>query len=422
MFVFNFHGLDMSSEQTISVEEACELVVDCPHSTPVWTESGVTVLRNENIRNGRLDLSKQSFTDEEHFRGRIRRAEPQSGDIVITREAPMGEVCMIPDGLRCCLGQRQVLLRPSKHYFGRFMLYALQAPFAQHQISWNEGTGSTVSNIRIPVLKSLQLPCPEIGEQIRRAAVLTALDDRIDHNRIVAAKLEAIARTLFKSWFVDFDPVRAKAAGESVPGLADDIAKLFPDRLVESDIGEIPEGFEPVTVGEVLELAYGKALKASDRKGGNVPVYGSGGIVGWHDEAIVPNSTVVVGRKGSVGTLYWEDRASYPIDTTFFVKPKSAPMSFCFFALSNLPLQNMNTDAAVPGLNRNNVYRLPIVLPTKPVMEAWESFISPVRQLIVTKNTEIQKLVEIRDLLLPRLISGKLEVADAEQQIEDAIA
>ena len=102
----------MSSEVAEhALKSLCLLVVDCPHATPKWTESGVVVLRNQNIKGGRLDLSSPSFTDEEHYQGRVRRAVPQAGDIVMTREAPMGDVCQIPRGLRCCVGQRQVLLR-----------------------------------------------------------------------------------------------------------------------------------------------------------------------------------------------------------------------------------------------------------------------------------------------------------------------
>lgn len=147
----------MSSE-TSSLESLCELIVDCPHSTPKWTKAGTVVLRNQNIRGGTLDLSAPSYTDEEGYRTRTKRAVPQAGDIVVTREAPMGEVCMIPKGLKCCLGQRQVLLRPKKSVNGDYLFWALQSPFVQHQISWNEGTGTTVSNVRIPVLKALQIP------------------------------------------------------------------------------------------------------------------------------------------------------------------------------------------------------------------------------------------------------------------------
>lgn len=109
----------------------CE-VIDCHHSTPVWTSSGFVVIRNQNIRNGKLDLSEQSFTDATHYRERIRRAEPTAGDIVITREAPMGQVCMIPKDLQCCLGQRMVLLRSTESSaHGNYLLYALQSEAMQ---------------------------------------------------------------------------------------------------------------------------------------------------------------------------------------------------------------------------------------------------------------------------------------------------
>ena len=143
---------------TSTVDEMCELVVDCPHFTPEWTESGFVVIRNQNIRNGRLNLDDRSYTDEKDFLRRVKRAKPRTGDVIFTREAPMGEVCRVPEGLECCLGQRQVLLRPKPGLSGRYLFYALQSPYVRHQIFWNEGTGSTVSNVRIPALKALKIP------------------------------------------------------------------------------------------------------------------------------------------------------------------------------------------------------------------------------------------------------------------------
>ena len=120
--------------KSIPLIEICEAIVDCPHSTPKWTDEGIFVLRNSNIKNGRLDLSNPSFTDEFHYEDRSRRAKLRAGDLVITREAPMGEVCQIPDNLKCCLGQRMVLLRPSKEKCdGKYLLYALQSRKVQHE-------------------------------------------------------------------------------------------------------------------------------------------------------------------------------------------------------------------------------------------------------------------------------------------------
>jgi type I restriction enzyme, S subunit len=158
-----------------TVEAVCDLVVDCPHSTPQWTQDGVLVFRNHNIRSGQLDLSRPSFTTEAEYMKRVVRAVPSPGDIIITREAPMGEVALIPEGVRGCLGQRMVLLRPnSARVDERFLTYVLISAPVQDEIRVRGGTGSTVSNLRIPSLKSLPFWCPPLREQ---RAIATALSD-----------------------------------------------------------------------------------------------------------------------------------------------------------------------------------------------------------------------------------------------------
>ena len=146
-------------------------------------------------------------------------------------------------------------------------------------------------------LENIEAALPDLSEQRAIAHILGTLDDKIELNRRMNETLEEMARVLFKSWFVDFDPVRAKMEGRDT-GLPPDVAALFPDRLVESELGEIPEGWAVKELGECIELAYGKALKADDRKGGSIPVYGSNGQVGWHDKKLVAGPGIVVGRKG----------------------------------------------------------------------------------------------------------------------------
>ena len=194
------------SFETATLESLCELVIDCPHSTPKWTDEGIIVLRNQNIKSGVLDLSSPSFTNEDDYLKRIKRAVPRAGDIVFTREAPMGEVCMVPEGLKCCLGQRQVLLRPKSDVNGQYLFWALQSPYVQQQIAWNEGTGSTVSNVRIPVLKTLNIP--RIANEDMIAKSLTDISSKLSLNTQTNQTLEQMAQAIFKSWFVDFDPVK----------------------------------------------------------------------------------------------------------------------------------------------------------------------------------------------------------------------
>ena len=165
-------------------------VIDCHHSTPVWTSSGVVVIRNQNIRAGKLDLTEPSYTDEKHYRERVRRALPAHPDLVITREAPMGQVCMISPELKCCLGQRMVLLRIRQEFANSlYVLYALQAEQVQRAIAIAGGTGSTVSNLRIPVLKSLPIPTPDRREQRAIAEALSDVDGLLGGlDRLIAKK------------------------------------------------------------------------------------------------------------------------------------------------------------------------------------------------------------------------------------------
>jgi type I restriction enzyme, S subunit len=406
---------------TETLREVCELVVDCPHFTPEWTDGGYIVIRNQNIRDGNLDLSQPSYTHREDFLRRIRRAKPRAGDIIFTREAPMGEVCMVPEGVECCVGQRQVLLRPANSINGKYLFYALRSPYVRYQILWNEGTGSTVSNVRIPVLEALKIPRLGNDEQLI-GELLGSLDDKIELNRRMNDTLEAMAQAIFRDWFVDFGPTRRKLEGLTDPleimgGLVADaeraqaLADLFAETLGADGL---PQGWGAGRLEDVLELAYGKSLSKGNRRDGEVPVYGSGGIGGFHDEALVQGPSVIVGRKGTVGSLYWEDNGFYPIDTVFFVKSEY-PMTYCYYLLQTLGLEHMNTDAAVPGLNRNNAYRLEITEPDKRLVSEYGKLSGLLRAKISANEQETRTIAATRDLLLPKLMSGEIRLVEAEE-------
>ena len=178
--------------ETKTIRELCDIVVDCPHSTPKWTTSGKILIRNNNIKKGRIDFSSPSYTDDEHFNLRVKRAIPRSGDIIITREAPMGEVGMIPERIECCLGQRMVLLRTNPDICDNYyLLYSLQSKFVQHQISWSEGTGTTVSNLRIPHLEQLKIPYVPLKKQRLVASVLKSIEEKIILNEQINNNLAA---------------------------------------------------------------------------------------------------------------------------------------------------------------------------------------------------------------------------------------
>lgn len=280
-----------------------------------------------------------------------------------------------------------------------------------HLSSFNSGSAQPSLNRNF--IYPIPLTVPKRHEQDEIAALLSALDDKIDLNRRMNETLETMARAIFKDWFVDFGPVRAKAEGRP-PYLSSEIWALFPDALDDDDK---PVGWEEKRVDDILDLVYGKALKASDRVDGSIPVYGSGGITGYHSIALVEGPSVIVGRKGTVGSLYWEDSPFFPIDTVFYVNPKTH-LTFCFYFLQTLGLDGMNTDAAVPGLNRNNVYRLPVVWSQTKLRTEFDKIVKLLRQRMRKNTEESRTLAQLRDLLLPKLISGEIRLRDAEKMVE----
>ncbi len=268
-------------------------------------------------------------------------------------------------------------------------------------------TGTSIPHISKGQIERFEVYVPPLHEQIAIASTLTVLDDRIALLRETNATLEAIAQALFKSWFVDFDPVRAKMEGRAPEGMDEATAALFPDSFEETELGMVPRGWGITRLESLLQLAYGKALKAEMRKPGEVPVYGSGGITGWHDTALVHRPSVIVGRKGTVGSIYWESRPFFPIDTVFYVESKR-PLTYCHQLLKTLGLHDMNTDAAVPGLNRENVYRLRVPDAPSAVLAAFDKIAHVLRQRIIQNEAQVHTLTASRDTLLPRLISGNI--------------
>ncbi|WP_370613178.1 restriction endonuclease subunit S [Escherichia coli] len=299
-----------------------------------------------------------------------------------------------------------------------------------------------MANIRVPTSRTAQ-------DKI--ALILKKIDDKIISNQNINKILEQIAQTLFKSWFVDFEPVKAKmevleaggsqedatlAAMTAISGKDTDAlaiferespeqyaelkntAELFPSAMQDSELGEIPEGWSSQRFSNIATLNYGK--KKTERIEGPYPVYGSGGITGSHNNYLIEGPSVIVGRKGSIGTLYWEDGKFHPIDTVYYVVNKDGiPLSYLYYLMETLNLPRMNTDAAVPGLNRDNVYRLEVLKPILSVLNKFNSHISAIRNMIQKNNVSTATLTVLRDTLLPKLLSGEITLPEAEQTVSE---
>jgi len=274
---------------------------------------------------------------------------------------------------------------------------------------------TSMGHVKVTDLKRLVACVPPLREQRAIAHILGTLDDKIELNRRMNETLEAMARAIFKSWFVDFDPVRAKAEGRD-PGLPKTIADLFPDRFVDSELGEIPAGWEVGRLDSVLVLQRGFDLPATKRTSGQYPVLAASGPHGTHNEFMVRGPGLTTGRSGVLGKVFYVHNDFWPLNTSLWVKEfrRSKP-AYAFHLLRALDLGLFNAGSAVPTLNRNHVHDLPTLLPATPIVDVFEEFAASALANQKHNADESQTLSALRDTLLPKLISGELRVGDAER-------
>ena len=332
----------------------------------------------------------------------------EKGDLIYTRTGQVGLIFRDQAGV---IHNNSFKIIPDEKIIKKDFLYWFLSQAKIKKLANDIASGSVQKDLNHSAFKSIPIDVPDFNIQDRAIKTLDSLEKKIAVNRQTNQTLELMAQAIFKSWFVDFDPVKAKMNGEQPEGMDAATASLFPEKLVESELGLIPKGWEPKQLKEVLELAYGKALKKTDRVAGDVPVYGSGGLTGYHNQSLIEGPGIIVGRKGTVGSVYWEPKAFYPIDTVFYVKPKTGySLKYCHLVLQNLGLKDMNTDAAVPGLNRNNAYRLDVITPSEPVLKKFEEMMQSFQSKVDSNNAQNASLESLRDTLLPKLLSGEIEL------------
>jgi type I restriction enzyme S subunit len=250
--------------------------------------------------------------------------------------------------------------------------------------------------------------------------MLGALDDRITLLRETNATLEAIAQALFNSWFVDFDPVRAKMEGRAPEGMDEATAALFPDGFEESALGMVPTGWPVGRLDDLLVLQRGFDLPSQDRVPGKFPIIAASGPSGTHQEAMVTGPGVVTGRSGVLGQVFFELEDFWPLNTTLWIKDfRAATPAYAYELLRLLDTKSFNAGSAVPSLNRNHIHGLPYVLPDRRCVELFESMALPLHRRSRENETQAQTLATLRDTLLPRLISGQLRLPEAQAQLED---
>jgi type I restriction enzyme S subunit len=425
---------------TLLLEDCMEAIIDYRGKTPRKTDHGVPLITAKIIKAGRVEQPSE-FIAPEDFDSWMTRGLPIAGDVVLTTEAPLGEVAQL-DGRKVALAQRVITLRGKSGLLDNtFLKFALQTKFVRTQLL-GRASGSTVTGIKQSELRRVELQIPPFNEQRAIAHVLGTLDDKIELNRRMNETLEAIARAMFKSWFLDFDPVRAKMGGEPPEsicqrlGLTPDLLALFPIRLVDSEFGEIPEGWSVGCLGDVADhprrgIQPNQIAKATPYIALEHMPRRCIALTDW-GVADDLESNKFEFKKGEIlfGKLrpYFHKVGVAPVDgvcSTDIVVITPKDDEWFGFVLSHVSsdafVEHTNagsTGTKMPRTSWSDMARYSIVVPSKAVAGAFTNFVRPVISRINASIHEGRTLAATRDILLPKLLSGELRVSEADSDIE----
>ena len=359
-----------------------------------YSEQGIPVVMPKDIVGGRISSETVARVSSDHV-NRLSRHKLSSGDIVYGRRGDIGRQALIrPEqaGWMCGTGCLRISL-------GESILNPLFLHYYLSQdevIGWitNQAIGATMPNLNTGILRSVPVRYPRLPIQRRIAGILSAYDDLIENSQRRIKILEEMARRLYREWFVHF----------RFPGHED-------CRFVDSPLGEIPEGWEAGRLDDVLVLQRGFDLPKSQRVDGQVPIYAATGVTGFHDTAMVMAPGVVTGRSGSIGEVVYVHEDFWPLNTALWVKefPRSEPL-YAYFLLASLDLKQFNSGAAVPTLNRNDIHGLSVLIPPRGLQQNFQRVAGALLLQARTHSLQIENLRRTRDLLLPRLLSGQIDV------------
>ena len=406
-----------------------------------YSKEGVPLISVGEIGYGALRIKESTPRAPPEVVERLPEYVLQAGDIVFGRKGAVDRLAMVkPEQAGWFLGSDGIRLRLPSTCDARFIAYQLQGHEAR---SWllQHATGTTMASLNQSTIERLPIVLPPLADQRAIAYILGTLDDKIELNRRMNEMLEAMARALFKSWFVDFDPVRAKMEGRHT-GLPDHLADLFPDRLVDSEMGEMPDGWAVRTLGDLCHKPqYGYTASAQSEPVGpqflRITDINKDSWVSWSrvpyckatdDEFSkyrLGKGDVLIARMADPGhgILVEEDVgavfASYLIRFRPVENHTARLLQYWLKSDAYWDLvRGRATGTTRRSLNARVLSLFPLVAPPNAVVGAFARVVGALRDRLVTNVEEMELLAALRDTLLPKLISGEIRVPDAEMALE----
>jgi Restriction endonuclease S subunits len=393
------------------------------------------LIRSQNIYNDRFAREGLVYIDDAQAH-ELRNVVVEENDVLlnITGDS-VARCCQVdPDVLPARVNQHVAIIRTQPDVLdARFLRYVLVAPAMQAHLLALASAGATRNALTKSMIESLTIKAPPISEQRAIAHILGTLDDKIELNRKQNETLEAMARALFKAWFVDFEPVRAKMEGRwqrglSLPGLPAHLYDLFPDRLIESELGEIPEGWKYAPLSEFIEILDSRRVPLSGKqraeRRGIYPYHGAAGVMDFVDDYLFDGIHVLIGEDGSVvkddGRPYtqyvwgkfWVNNHAHVL------RGRGITNETLLIFLDQCDIAPFVTGAVQPKLSQGNLKKIPFIDAGEWLLNGFGEVISPLFKKIRDATEELRALVQIRDTLLPKLISGELRVPDVDKFME----
>lgn len=383
------------------LDQICEGVFDCPHSTPVLTEDGPLIARSQDIRTGVFDLEGAGKVSEETFLERIDRAEPRHGDLLYSREGTyFGIAAEIPEGIRVCLGQRMVLIRPRPGIVdARYLRYWLNSPaMVLHVHGHRDGT--VAERLNMPTIRALPAALPPVEEQVSIAEMLGSLDDKIELNRRMNETLQATTKALFRASFAPalhgFKGWRQSTIGEEVRVIGGSTPSTSKPEFWEGgsiswatpkDLSNLETPFLLRTERRITDLGLAQI--------------GSG---------LLPAGTVLISSRAPIGYLAISE-IPIAINQGFIamVCDKRIPPVYAWlWAEQNMDkIKARANGTTFQEISKANFRPIPVDVPPKPLLERFIEAAEPLGRRIVANVQESANLAQIRDSLLPRLLSGE---------------
>lgn len=381
--------------KTYTLDEICNRITDGSHSSPKEVKNGnyqIATVKDMNDYGLYLHQCKRiSDIDFESLKNQD--CVPEKGDVLFSKDGTIGKVLLFDFDYKIGVLSSIAIFRPKKELIdSMFLSYYLKEQTNNNFIKDNFRSGSAIPRIILRDFKKYNLTVPELPEQQSIAAILSAIDDKIENNLAINKTLEEMAMALYKHWFVDFGPFQD---GE----------------FVETELGRIPKGWEIGKLEDLLEIKYGKDHKKL--KSGKIPVYGSGGVMRYVNESLYDKESILIPRKGTLSNLFYISEPFWSVDTMFYSKIKDVNFGkYIFYFLKSLDLASMDVGSAVPSLTTELLKRIKIIIPQKKIIYEVNELLNLKFTAIESNTKENQTLTQLRDTLLPKLISGEVRLKE----------